>query len=53
MYLPKHFEQQDEAAVAQLLQLHPLATVAWQSAGLAIETAPAGAGTATMGGAHS
>lgn len=28
-------------------------TVAWQSAGLAIETAPAGAGTATMGGAHS
>ena len=33
MYLPKHFEQQDAAAMAQLLQLHPLATVAWQSAG--------------------
>jgi transcriptional regulator len=33
MYLPKHFEQQDEAAMAQLLQLHPLATVAWQAAG--------------------
>ena len=32
MYLPKHFEQQDAAAMAQLLQLHPLATVAWQSA---------------------
>ena len=41
MYLPKHFEQQDEQAMAQLLQLHPLATVAWQSAdGLNAEHLP-------------
>jgi transcriptional regulator len=41
MYLPKHFEQQDEQAMAQLLQLHPLATVAWQSAqGLSAEHLP-------------
>jgi transcriptional regulator len=41
MYLPKHFEQQDEAAMAQLLQLHPLASVAWQSAdGLSAEHLP-------------
>jgi len=41
MYLPKHFEQQDEAAMAQLLQLHPLATVAWQAAdGLSAEHLP-------------
>ncbi len=41
MYLPKHFEQQDAAAIAQLLQLHPLATVAWQSgAGLGAEHLP-------------
>jgi transcriptional regulator len=54
MYLPKHFEQQDAAAMAQLLQLHPLATVAWQSAGgLAAEHLPLmwerGAGDGTHG----
>jgi transcriptional regulator len=41
MYLPKHFEQQDAAAMAQLLQLHPLATVAWQAGdGLTAEHLP-------------
>lgn len=41
MYLPKHFERQDAQAMAQLLQLHPLATVAWQSAdGLTAEHLP-------------
>jgi transcriptional regulator len=41
MYLPKHFEQQDEAAMAQLLQLHPLATLAWQAGdGLSAEHLP-------------
>jgi transcriptional regulator len=41
MYLPKHFEQQDAAAMAQLLQLHPLATVAWQADdGLSAEHLP-------------
>ena len=29
MYLPKHFEQPDAAAMAQLLALHPLATLVW------------------------
>jgi transcriptional regulator len=41
MYLPKHFEQQDAAAMGQLLQLHPLATVAWTSGdGLTAEHLP-------------
>jgi transcriptional regulator len=41
MYLPKHFEQQDAAAMAQLLQLHPLATLAWQADdGLSAEHLP-------------
>ena len=41
MYLPKHFEQQDEQAMAQLLQLHPLATLAWQAGdGLSAEHLP-------------
>ncbi|MGL6109392.1 MAG: FMN-binding negative transcriptional regulator [Rubrivivax sp.] len=41
MYLPKHFEQQDAAAMAQLLQLHPLATLAWQAGdGLGAEHLP-------------
>ena len=31
MYLPKHFEQQDPAELAALMQAHPLATlVSWQ-----------------------
>lgn len=33
MYLPKHFEQTDAAAMARLLSAHPLATLVWQSAG--------------------
>jgi transcriptional regulator len=32
MYLPKHFEQPDTDAVAQLLAAHPLATLAWPTA---------------------
>ena len=41
MYLPKHFEQQDAQAIAQLLTLHPLATLVWQSAqGLTAEHLP-------------
>jgi transcriptional regulator len=41
MYLPKHFEQQDAAAMAALLQLHPLATLAWQGGdGLSAEHLP-------------
>lgn len=32
MYLPKHFEQPDTQAVAQLLVAHPLATLAWPTA---------------------
>jgi transcriptional regulator len=41
MYLPKHFEQTDAAAMARLLGAHPLATVAWQSAdGLTAEHLP-------------
>ena len=41
MYLPKHFEQPDTAAVALLLQQHPLATVAWADAdGLCAEHLP-------------
>ncbi len=41
MYLPKHFEQQDSTAIAQLLQLHPLATMAWMTgAGLTAEHLP-------------
>lgn len=41
MYLPKHFEQTDAAAMAQLLAQHPLATLAWQSAdGLSAEHLP-------------
>jgi transcriptional regulator len=53
MYLPKHFEQQDAAAMAQLLQLHPLATVAWQSAdGLSAEHLPLMWERGTGDGAH-
>jgi transcriptional regulator len=41
MYLPKHFEQPDHDAIAQLLAAHPLATLAWQSAdGLTAEHLP-------------
>ncbi len=41
MYLPKHFEQTDAAAVARLLAAHPLATLAWQSPdGLTAEHLP-------------
>jgi transcriptional regulator len=41
MYLPKHFEQQDADAMARLLLLHPLATLAWQSGdGLTAEHLP-------------
>jgi transcriptional regulator len=32
MYLPKHFEQPDTEAIAQLLAAHPLATLAWPTA---------------------
>jgi transcriptional regulator len=32
MYLPKHFEQPDAEAIAQLLAAHPLATLAWPTA---------------------
>lgn len=41
MYLPKHFEQTDAAAMAQLLAAQPLATLVWQSAaGLTAEHLP-------------
>ena len=41
MYLPKHFEQPDGEAMAQLLAAHPLATLAWQSGdGLTAEHLP-------------
>jgi len=41
MYLPKHFEQQDTQAIAQLLALNPLATLVWHSAqGLTAEHLP-------------
>jgi transcriptional regulator len=41
MYLPKHFEQTDAAAMAQLLAAHPLATLVWQSStGLTAEHLP-------------
>jgi transcriptional regulator len=54
MYLPKHFEQPDASAMAQLLALHPLATLAWQSGdGLTAEHLPLmwdrGAGDGTHG----
>lgn len=41
MYLPSHFAQPDPAAIAQLLQSHPLATLVWTSAqGLTAEHVP-------------
>jgi len=41
MYLPRHFEAPDAAAVAGLLQRHPLATVAWADGdGLCAEHLP-------------
>ncbi|HYN59866.1 MAG TPA: FMN-binding negative transcriptional regulator [Rubrivivax sp.] len=53
MYLPKHFEQQDAAAMAQLLELHPLATVAWHAAdGLSAEHLPLMWERAAGDGAH-
>jgi len=53
MYLPRHFEQQDAAAMAQLLQLHPLATVAWYAAdGLSAEHLPLMWERAAGDGAH-
>jgi transcriptional regulator len=53
MYLPRHFEKQDAAAMAQLLELHPLATVAWQAAdGLSAEHLPLMWERAAGDGAH-
>ena len=53
MYLPKHFEQQDAAAIAQLLQLHPLATLAWQAAdGMTAEHLPLMWERASSDGTH-
>jgi transcriptional regulator len=54
MYLPKHFEQPDHDAIAQLLAAHPLATLAWQSPdGLTAEHLPLmwdrAAGDGTLG----
>lgn len=41
MYLPRHFEQPDTQAVAQLLAAYPLATLVWTSAdGLTAEHLP-------------
>jgi transcriptional regulator len=41
MYLPKHFEQTDAAAMARLLAAHPLATLVWPAAdGLTAEHLP-------------
>jgi transcriptional regulator len=41
MYLPKHFEQADDAAITRLLDAHPLATLVWTSAdGMTAEHLP-------------